>query len=65
MTQWQIRKAVGDAHELRVAEALRARGWTSHLCRQGTYPTSILDTFIKPAPPSGSSPTSSQAAGRK
>ncbi|GGU46141.1 hypothetical protein ACH4HG_41065 [Streptomyces coeruleorubidus] len=45
MRQWQDRKAVGDAHERRVAAALRARGWTVHPCGQGTYPPAVRDAL--------------------
>lgn len=41
MRHWQDRKTVGDAHERRVAAALRARGWTVQPCGQGTYPPAI------------------------
>ncbi|WP_030390958.1 hypothetical protein [Streptomyces sp. NRRL S-241] len=41
MTSWQERKPVGDAHEQRVATALRQHGWTVQLCGQGTYPPTI------------------------
>ncbi|MGV9420008.1 hypothetical protein ACWDO6_21225 [Streptomyces sp. NPDC003674] len=41
VTQWQERKAVGDAHEQRVAAALAAQGWTVERCGQGTYPPAI------------------------
>jgi Holliday junction resolvase len=43
--QWQDRKAIGDAHEQRVAAALRARGWTVHPCGQGTYPPAVRDAL--------------------
>ncbi|WP_406349776.1 hypothetical protein [Streptomyces sp. NBC_00658] len=45
MTQWQDRWAVGEAHERRVAAALRARGWTVHPCGQGTYPPAVRDAL--------------------
>ncbi|WP_329460842.1 hypothetical protein [Streptomyces sp. NBC_01431] len=45
MRQWQDRKAVGDAHERRVAAALRARGWTVHPCGQGTYPPAVCEAL--------------------
>lgn len=45
MRQWQDRKAVGDAHERRVAAALRARGWTVHPCGQGTYPPAVREAL--------------------
>ncbi len=41
MTRWQERKTVGEAHEDRVAAALRQHGWTVHPCGQGTYPPAI------------------------
>ncbi|MFD6876939.1 MULTISPECIES: hypothetical protein [unclassified Streptomyces] len=41
MTSWQKSKPVGDAHEQRVATALRQHGWTVQLCGQGTYPPTI------------------------
>ncbi|GGV68572.1 hypothetical protein GCM10010261_62350 [Streptomyces pilosus] len=41
VTQWQERKAVGDAHEQRVASALAAQGWTVERCGQSTYPPVI------------------------
>lgn len=41
VTRWQERKAVGDAHEQRVASALTAQGWTVERCGQGTYPPAI------------------------
>jgi hypothetical protein len=41
VTPWQERKAVGDAHEQRVAAALAAQGWTVERCGQGTYPPAI------------------------
>ncbi|MFJ1975299.1 hypothetical protein ACIO93_42525 [Streptomyces sp. NPDC087903] len=43
--QWQDRKAVGDLHEQRVANALRARGWTVHPCGQGTYPSQVREAL--------------------
>ncbi|MFF7366017.1 hypothetical protein [Streptomyces sp. NPDC008125] len=45
MTNWQDRKNVGDLHEHRVANALRARGWTVHPCGQGTYPAPIRNAL--------------------
>ncbi|MBT2369823.1 hypothetical protein J7E88_32270 [Streptomyces sp. ISL-10] len=45
MTRWQERKAVGDQHEQRVAEALKARGWTVHPCGQGTYPSAVQEAL--------------------
>ncbi|GGX43092.1 hypothetical protein [Streptomyces chryseus] len=45
MTQWQDRRLVGEAHERRVAAALRARGWTVHPCGQGTYPPPVRDAL--------------------
>ncbi|MFC9891568.1 hypothetical protein [Streptomyces pilosus] len=41
VTQWQERKAVGDAHEQRVASALAAQGWTVERCGQSGYPPVI------------------------
>lgn len=46
MTRWQERKPVGDAHEQRVATALRQHGWTVQLCGQGTYPPTIQRALI-------------------
>ncbi|MFF3624945.1 hypothetical protein [Streptomyces sp. NPDC002467] len=45
MTPWQDRKTVGDRHELRVATALRTRGWTVHPCGQGTYPPAVREAL--------------------
>ncbi|MFD9078144.1 hypothetical protein [Streptomyces erythrochromogenes] len=45
MTSWQERKLVGDAHEQRVATALRQHGWTVQLCGQGTYPPTIQEAL--------------------
>lgn len=47
MTSWQERKPVGDAHEQRVATALRQHGWTVQLCGQGTYPLTIQKALIR------------------
>ncbi|MET9957228.1 hypothetical protein ABZ135_37525 [Streptomyces sp. NPDC006339] len=47
MTQWQERKQVGEAHEARVATALRARGWTVQRCGQGTYAPPIRHTLAR------------------
>ncbi|MEU7429037.1 hypothetical protein [Streptomyces sp. NPDC040750] len=41
MTNWLARKTIGDQHEHTVKIALEARGWTVHLCGQGTYPAPI------------------------
>ncbi|MFD4589004.1 hypothetical protein [Streptomyces sp. NPDC058434] len=41
MADWSARKALGDPHEHAVARALQERGWTVHLCGQGTYPAPI------------------------
>ncbi|GLW04401.1 hypothetical protein [Streptomyces lavendulae] len=41
MTHWQERKTLGEAHEQRVAAALRQHGWTVQECGQGTYPPAI------------------------
>lgn len=41
MTNWNERKAVGDAHEQRVAEELEARGWEVAPWGQGTLPPGI------------------------
>ncbi|MEU4358712.1 hypothetical protein [Streptomyces virginiae] len=45
MTSWQERKPVGDAHEQRVATALRQLGWTVQLCGQGTYAPTIQEAL--------------------
>jgi Holliday junction resolvase len=45
VTQWQDRQAIGDAHERRVAAALRARGWTVQPCGQGTYPPAVREAL--------------------
>ncbi|GAA3802172.1 hypothetical protein ACFS5L_45475 [Streptomyces phyllanthi] len=45
MTQWQDRQAIGEAHERRVAAALRARGWTVQPCGQGTYPPAVREAL--------------------
>ncbi|WP_431329741.1 hypothetical protein ACPZ13_00050 [Streptomyces sp. IPPR8] len=42
---WTERKEVGDGHEKRVIQALRARGWTVHACGQGTYPAPIQEAL--------------------
>ncbi|MFF8415218.1 hypothetical protein [Streptomyces omiyaensis] len=47
VTQWQQRKAVGDAHEQRVAAALAAQGWTVERCGQGTYPPAIQQALAR------------------
>ncbi|MEU9298806.1 hypothetical protein [Streptomyces sp. NPDC048266] len=49
MTQWQERKQVGEAHEVRVAAALRARGWTVQRCGQGTYAPPIQRALARTA----------------
>ena len=43
--QRQDRKAIGDAHEHRVAAALQTRGWTVHPCGQGTYPPAVREAL--------------------
>ncbi|MFE5795562.1 hypothetical protein ACFQ8C_23710 [Streptomyces sp. NPDC056503] len=47
VTQWQQRKAVGDAHEQRVAAALASQGWTVERCGQGTYPPAIQQALAR------------------
>ncbi|MFE2147482.1 hypothetical protein ACFXA3_38125 [Streptomyces sp. NPDC059456] len=47
MTHWQQRKAIGDAHEQRVAAALEARGWTVQRCGQGTYHPAIQQALAR------------------
>ncbi|MEU5810712.1 hypothetical protein [Streptomyces sp. NPDC047718] len=47
MTKWQDRRAVGDLHEARVADALRARGWTVQPCGQGTYLPAIRHALAR------------------
>lgn len=41
MKTWKQRKAVGDAHEDRVAPELERRGWTVHFTGQRTWPEAI------------------------
>jgi Holliday junction resolvase len=45
VTQWQDRQAIGDAHERRLAAALRTRGWTVHPCGQGTFPPTVREAL--------------------
>ncbi|MBX9427657.1 hypothetical protein [Streptomyces lateritius] len=47
VTHWQKRKAVGDAHEQRVAAALAAQGWTVERCGQGTYQPAIQQALAQ------------------
>ncbi|MGW7434076.1 hypothetical protein ACWGIN_31665 [Streptomyces sp. NPDC054861] len=44
---WQERKAIGDAHEERVAEALQRHGWTVQRCGQGTYLPAIRHALAR------------------
>ncbi|MFI7048935.1 hypothetical protein [Streptosporangium sandarakinum] len=41
MADWHTRYQAGDLHEQRVIRELERRGWTTHRCGQGTYPTTI------------------------
>jgi hypothetical protein len=45
LTTYRERKAVGDAHEQRVADELTRRGWTVAPCGIGNLPTAIADAF--------------------
>jgi hypothetical protein len=47
VTQWQDRKTISDLHETRVADALRARGWTVQPCGQGTYLPAIRHALAR------------------
>ncbi|MFJ5779926.1 hypothetical protein [Streptomyces sp. NPDC093094] len=49
VTHWQERKEIGDAHEQKVAMALRTRGWTVERCGQGTYPAVIRQALARTA----------------
>lgn len=45
MATWPERKEAGEQHELHVAHALQARGWTVQRCGQGTYPPTIQNAL--------------------
>lgn len=45
LSSYRERKAIGDAHEKRVADELTSRGWTVAPCGIGRYPQAIIDTF--------------------
>ncbi|WP_233221324.1 hypothetical protein [Streptomyces carminius] len=45
LADWPARKTTGDRHEQAVAYALEARGWTVHLCGQGTFPAQIQNAL--------------------
>lgn len=51
MADWAARKAIGDQHEQRIMEELRARGWEVHPFGQGTYPTAIQAALQAPNSP--------------
>lgn len=44
-TTFEERKAVGDAHEQRVADEFRRRGWTVAPCGIGKFPPQIIDAL--------------------
>ncbi|MFD5977765.1 hypothetical protein [Streptomyces bacillaris] len=49
VTHWHERRQVGEAHEVRVATALRGCGWTVQRCGQGTYAPPIQRALTRTA----------------